>query len=60
LILLHFGNPKLHNKLLASRHPTWDDVQTFRLAKQNLIGPKLEAISIYWQRSFEVSSAVSH
>jgi hypothetical protein len=38
LISLHFGNPKLHNKLLASRHPTWDDVQTFRFAKQSLIG----------------------
>jgi hypothetical protein len=38
LISLHFGNPKLHNKLLASRHPTWDDVQTFRFAKQGLIG----------------------
>jgi hypothetical protein len=42
LISLHFGNPKLHNKLLASRHPTWDDVQTFRFAKQGLIG------SSYW------------
>jgi hypothetical protein len=28
LILLDFGNPELHNKLLAYRHPTWDDVRT--------------------------------
>jgi hypothetical protein len=45
LISLHFGNPKLHNKLLASRHPTWDDVQTFRCAKQNLIGPSSKLLA---------------
>jgi hypothetical protein len=31
LIPLHFGNPELHNKLLAQQHPTWDDIEPARV-----------------------------